>query len=98
MDYSESLGSLILLSEINNLRNLWYFFHFLEKQRTIRRQKYSGNSTIGSGIVWQWMTEKGWVVYDIEAIDSIERAYNQGNPECDLGIGFLTIYLNCIIS
>ena len=54
------------------------------KQRTIRRQKYSGNSNIGSGIVWQWMTEKGWVVYDIEAVDAIERAYNQGKPECDL--------------
>ena len=32
------------------------------------------------------MTEKGWVVYDSEAIDAIEKAYNQGKPECDLGI------------
>ena len=31
------------------------------------------------------MKEKGWVVYDTEAIDAIERAFNQGKPECDLG-------------
>ena len=63
---------------------LIFFTLYTGKQRTIRRQKYSGNSNIGSGIVWQWMTEKGWVVYDIEAVDAIERAYNQGKPECDL--------------
>jgi len=56
------------------------------RQRQIQRQTYSTNSTIGSGVSWQWMTEKGWVVYDIEAIEAIERAYNQGSKTCDLGL------------
>ena len=53
--------------------------------RKVRRQKYSTMTVIGSGIIWQWMTEQGWVVYDTEAIDAIERCFNQNKDQCDLG-------------
>lgn len=54
------------------------------RTRKVRRQHYSTMTVIGSGVIWQWMTEQGWVVYDKESIEAIERCFNQNKEECDL--------------
>lgn len=56
------------------------------KSRKIQRQLHDiRTSTIGSGVCWQWMTDKGWVNYDTEAMEAIEKCFTQGIAECDLG-------------
>lgn len=54
------------------------------RTRKVRRQLYSTMTVIGSGVIWEWMTEQGWVVYDKESMEAIERCFNQNKEECDL--------------
>lgn len=53
-------------------------------QREIRRTIYDLKSTIGKGVVWEWLTDQGWVTYDIESLDAIEDAFAKSEDELDL--------------
>jgi len=53
-------------------------------QRQVRRMLYGSNTTLGTGIAWQWLTDLGWVTYDIDTLNAIEDAFTKNNAELDL--------------
>lgn len=56
-------------------------------QRQIRRKLYDATmSTIGRGIVWEWLTDKGWITYDVETLCAIEDSYSKSEEKLDLGL------------
>ena len=50
----------------------------------MRRQLYDNNTTIGNGIVWEWLTDIGWITYDVETLHAIETAFTRNEDELDL--------------
>ena len=71
-DFSIDTGRMVQLNASNG------------SQRKIRRSLYNRTSSLGIGIAWEWMTDLGWVTYDVDTLDVIEDAFSNNVSEGDL--------------
>merc|ERR1712168_385768 len=71
-EYSIDIGRMI---QINNITS---------SQRQIRRSLYDCNSSLGTGIAWEWMTDRGWITYDVDTLSALETAFSRNDRELDL--------------
>ena len=64
--------------------NCIIMFFVIGSVRNIKRTKYSSQSLPGLQIVWEWMTDIGWVMFHIPTATEIEEAFQNGENEMDL--------------
>eukprot|EP00794_Sanderia_malayensis_P014339 gene14339-15835_t len=80
------------LSSVDSFHANWKIIFRLGKQisrfgvtREVRRKVYSGSYPIKDGIVWEWKADFGWQQYNVKIAKTIEKCYNRGDTEFDLG-------------
>lgn len=71
-DFSIDIGKMIQIQKVKMT------------QRQIRRVLYDSQTVLGTGIAWEWMTDLGWITYDIDTLDAIETAFSRNEGELDL--------------